>query len=161
MKQMAYQVIFPVTFVVVILAFLSIIFIADANPAFAASGGKKSSAVDKKTSAVEFTETRIKQLQGALKITDAQKELWNDLTRVMRENAKEMDALTKERTENIRTMNAVEQMKFRVQISEAHLDQLKKFIPPFDALYASMSDKQKKNTDTIFLTGWHGKYKMH
>jgi len=160
MKQKAYQVIFPVTLVVVIMAFLSIIFFADANPSFAASGGKKSSKVHR-TSAVEYTEAQIKKLQGALKITDAQKELWNNLTQVMRENAKEMDALTKDSTEKTMTMNAVEHMKFRSQISQAHLDQLKKFILPFEALYDSMSDQQKKNTDTIFLTGRHGKYKMH
>ena len=160
MKQKAYQVAFPVTLIVVIMAFLSIIFFADVNLSFAASSSKKSSAVGR-TSAVEFTEARIKQLQSALKITDAQKELWNNLTQVMRENAKDMDDLTKDRTKNSITMNAVEHMKFRSQISEAHLDQLKKFIPPFEALYDSMSDQQKKNTDTIFLTGRHGKYKMH
>ena len=160
MKQKAYQVIFPAALVVGIMAFLSIIFFADANPSFAASGGKKSPAVGR-TSAVEYTETQIKKLQGALKITDAQKELWNNLTLVMRENAKEMDALTKDRTEKSMTVNAVEQMKFRVQITEAHLDQLKKFIPPFETLYGSMSDQQKKNTNTIFLTGRHGKHIMH
>jgi hypothetical protein len=160
MKQKAYQVIFPVTRVAVIMAFLSIIFFADVNPSFAASGGKKSSAVGG-NSAVEFTEVRIKELQCALKITDAQKTLWNNLTLVMRENAKEMDALTRDRTGNIKTINAVEQMKFRSQISEAHSDQLKKFIPPFETLYGSMSDKQKKDTDTIFLTGRHGKHIMH
>lgn len=160
MKQKAYQVIFPVTLVVVIMAFLSIIFFADVNPSFAASGGKKSPAVGK-TTAVEYTEAQIKQLQGALKITDAQKELWNNLTQVMRENAKEIEALTKDSTESNMTMNAVGQMKFRVQISQAHTDQLKKFIPPFEKLYDSMSDQQKKDTDTILLTGQHGKNKMH
>jgi hypothetical protein len=160
MKQKAYHVIFPVTLVVAIMAFLSIIFFADANPSFAASSKKKSSAVGR-TSAVEFTEARIKQLQGALKITDAQKELWNNLTQVMRENAIEMDALTKDKTEKTMTMNAVEQMKFRVQISQAHLDQLNKFIPPFETLYGSMSDQQKKDTDIIFMTGRHGKHRMH
>jgi hypothetical protein len=158
MKQKAYQVIFPVTLVVVIMAFLSIIFFADANPSFAASGGKKSPAVGK-TSAVEYIEAQIKQLQGALKITDAQKELWNNLTQVMRENAKEMDAFTNDSTEKNMTMNAVGQMKFRVLISQAHTDQLKKFIPPFEELYDSMSDQQKKDTDTILLTGGHGKTK--
>ena len=137
-------------------AFLSTIFFANANPSFAASGKKKSSAVAR-TSAVEYTEAQIKQLQGALKITEAQKELWNNLTQVMRENAKDMDALTKDRAENTKTMNAVEHMKFHSQITEAHLDQLKKFIPPFEALYASMSDEQKKITDTIFRTGKYGK----
>ena len=160
MKRKAYQVAFPVTLVVVMVAFLSAIFFANANLSFAASGKKKSSAVAR-TSAVEYTEAQIKQLQGALNITEAQKELWNNLTQVMRENAKDMDALTdartKERAESTKTMNAVEHMKFHSQITEAHLDQLKKFIPPFEAFYASMSDQQKNITDTIFRTGKHGK----
>jgi hypothetical protein len=162
MKRRAYQVAIPVTLVVVMVAFLSAIFFANANLSFAASGKKKSSAVAR-TSAVDHAEAQIKQLQGALKITEAQKELWNNLTQVMRENAKDMDAftaaLTKERAESTKTMNAVEHMKFHSQITEAHSDQLKKFIPPFEALYSSMSDEQKKSTDTIFRTGIYGKAK--
>ena len=158
MKRKAYQVVFPATLVVVMVAFLSTIFFANANLSFAASGKKKSSAVAI-PSAVEHTEARIKQLQGALKITNAQEELWNSLTKVMRENAKDMDVLTKDRAANAKTMNAVEHMKLHSQITEAHLDHLKKFIPPFEALYASMSDEQKKSTDKIFQTGIHGKSK--
>ena len=93
MKRKAYQVAFPVTLVVVMVAFLAAIFFANANLSFAASGKKKSSAVAR-TSAVEHTEAQIKQLQGALNITEAQEELWNNLTKVMRENAKDMDALS-------------------------------------------------------------------
>jgi hypothetical protein len=158
MKQKAYQVAFPVTLIVVMVAFLCTIFFANANLSFAASGKKKSSAVAR-TSAVDYTEAQIKQLQGALNITEAQKELWDNLTQVMRENAKDMDALTKERAETTKPMNAVEHMKFHSQITEAHLDQLNKLIPPFEAFYDSMSDEQKKITDTIFRTGKHGKQK--
>ena len=159
MKRKAYQVAVPVTLVVVMVAFLAAIFFANANLSFAASGDKKSSAVAR-TSAVEHTETQIKQLQGALSFTKAQEELSNNLTKVMRENAKDMDAFfTKARAEKPQTRNAVEQMKFHSQITEAQLDQLKKFIPPFEALYASMSDEQKKSTDTIFQTGRYGKSK--
>jgi LTXXQ motif family protein len=162
MKQKAYQVAFPVTLVVVMVAFLCTIFFVNANLSFAASGKKKSSSVAK-TSAVEQTEARIKQLQGVLKITEEQEELWNNLTQVMRENAKDMDTLTdalaKERAESTKTMNAVEHMKFHSQITEAHSDQLKKFIPPFEALYSSMSDEQKNITDKIFRTGKLGKHK--
>jgi phage protein D len=162
MKRKAYQVAFSATLVMVMVAFLSTIFFVNANLSFAASGKKKSSAVAR-TSAVAYTEAQIKQLQGALNITEAQKELWNNLTQVMRENAKDMDAftdaLTKERAESTKTMNAVEHMKFHSQITEAHSDQLKKFIPPFEALYSSMSDEQKKSTDTIFRTGIYGKAK--
>jgi hypothetical protein len=77
----------------------------------------------------------------------------------MRENAKEMDALNKDRAESAKTMNSVEHMKFHSQTTEVHLNQLKKLIPPFEAFYASMSDQQKKTTDTIFRTGKHGKHK--
>lgn len=158
MNLKAYQVAFSTSLVVVMVAFLSTIFFANANLSFAASAKKKSTAVAR-TSAVDHTETQIKQLQGALKITEAQKELWNNLTQVMRENARDMDAFTKERAENTKTMNAVEHMKLHSQITETQLDQLKKFIPPFEALYASMSDEQKKSTDTIFRTGRYEKSK--
>jgi hypothetical protein len=158
MKQKAYQVAFPVVLVLVIVAFLSTIFFASANLSFAASGSKKSPAIAR-TSAVDYTEAQIKQLQGALNFTEAQKELWNNLTTVMRENAKDMDTLNKERAENTEPMNAVEHMKFHSKITEAHLAQLNKLIPPFEALYTSMSDEQKKTTDTIFRTGKYGKSK--
>jgi regulatory protein YycI of two-component signal transduction system YycFG len=158
MKQKAYQVVFPVTLVLVIAVFLSAIFFANANLSFADAGKKKSQAITK-TSAVEYTETQIKQLEGALNITAAQQELWNNLTAVMRENAQEMDALTKERAENTKPMNAVEHLKFHSEITESHLDQLDKLIPPFEVFYNSLSDQQKNITDILFRTGKHDKFK--
>jgi len=159
MKRKTY---FPAILVVVMVAFLSTIFLANADPSFAAPGKKKSSAVTR-PSAVAYTEAQIKQLQDSLNITEAQQELWDNLTQVMRENAKDMDALTdtiaKERAESTKNMNAVEHMKLHSQITTAHSDQLEKFIPPFEAFYSSLSDEQKKTTDTIFQTGRYGKSK--
>jgi hypothetical protein len=140
-------------------AFLSTIFLATADPSFAASAKKKSPAVAR-TTAVEQTEVRIKQLRDALKITEDQEPLWSNLTLVMRDNAKNMDEITKDRAESAKTMNAVERMKFHSQITEAQLNHQKKFIPPFEALYASMSDEQKQITDILFRTGKHGKHRM-
>ena len=154
MKQKNLLVAFPAALVVTV-AFLATIFFANANPSFAASG-KKSSA-HARTSAVDYTESQIKQLEGALTITETQKPLWNDLTQVMRDNAKEMDALTKDMHEKTETMNSVEQLKLHSQITEAHLAQLKKLIPPFEAFYNSQSDEQKKITDTLFRTGKYAK----
>lgn len=151
MKRKAYQIAFPATLVVGMVVFLSAVFFVNANLSFATSGKKNSPAVAG-ISAVDHTEARIKQLQGALKITAAQEESWNNVTRVMRENAKEMDAVAKDRAASTKVMNAVEHMELHSQITEAHLNQLKKFIPPFEALYASMSDEQKKSTDKIFRT---------
>jgi LTXXQ motif family protein len=152
MRQKNYPVTFPAALVV--MAFLATIFFASASPSFAASG-KKSSA-HARTSAVEYTESQIKQLEGALTITEAQKPLWNNLTQVMRENAKDMDALTKGKAENAKTMNSVEHLKLHSQITEAHLTQLRKLLPPFEAFYNSQSDEQKKITDALFRTGKYG-----
>jgi len=161
MKKKAYQVAFSATLIVAMVAFVSTLFFATADSSFAASGKKKSSSISR-ISAVDYTEAQIKQLQGALKITPAQEELWNNLTQVMRENAKDMDALRKDRVESMKTMNAmnaVEHMKLHSQITEAQLEQQKKFLPPFEAFYESLSDEQKKITDDIFRTGRHGKHK--
>ena len=158
MKRKAYQIVFSATLVLVMAAFLSAIFFVNPNLSFAASAKKKSQTIAT-TSAVEHTEAQIKQLQGTLNITEAQQGLWNNLTSVMRENAKDMDALTKEKAENAKPMNAVEHMKLHSQITEAHLAQLKKLIPPFEAFYNSMSDQQKNITDMIFRTGKYGKSK--
>jgi hypothetical protein len=139
-------------------AFLSAIFFANANLSFAATAKKKSQSINR-ASAVEQTEAQIKQLQDELNITEAQETLWNNLTQVMRENAKDMEAFNKDRAENTKPMNAVEHMKLHSQITEIQLNQMKKLIPPFEAFYASLSDEQKSATDTIFRTGKHGKSK--
>lgn len=156
MNQKACHVTFPTALVVVMAAFLSVLFFANANSSFAASSKKKPAAVAV-TSAVDQTEARIKQLQGTLKITESQEGLWTSLTTVMRENAKEMDVLIKDRAENSKTMNAVESLKLHSRFTEVRVEQMKKFLPPFEALYASMSDEQKKNTDTLFRSGRLGK----
>jgi hypothetical protein len=141
------------------MTFLSIIFLTSAQSSFAASSAKKTPAVAR-TSAVDRTEASIKQLHSALKITEDQKESWKNLTQVMRENALEMDAFSKDRAENIKSMNALERMKFHSQMTEANLNQQKKLIPIFEAFYTSLTDEQKTITDALFRTGKHGKHKL-
>ena len=101
-------------------------------------------------SKTDRVEVRIKELNTKLKITPAQEELWNNVTQVMRDNAKTMEALIKARSEKAGTMTAVEDLKSYGEIAEAHADGIKKFIPVFEPLYASMSDAQKKSADTLF-----------
>jgi hypothetical protein len=152
MNQKAYQAAFPVMLVVVMVAFLSTFFLTNASTSYAASEKKKSPAVAK-MSPVQHTESLIKQLEGKLQITEAQQPLWDNLTQVMRENAKEMEAFNKEQAENAKNMTAVDFLKHYSKVTDAHSEKLKKFIPPFEAFYASMSEKQKKMTDKYFRSG--------
>src|SRR4051812_16269466 len=100
---------YPVALVVVMMAFFSAIFMADATTSQAASTKKKPAEVSK--TSVERTEGRITQLKGALKITEDQEVLWGKVTETMRDNAKEMDALATERADRVKGMNAVERLK--------------------------------------------------
>ncbi len=143
---------------VVMVGFLLSVIFATATLAVASPGKVKSSATAA-TTAVDHVENRIKQLRGAINITEVQEPLWNNLTKVMRENAKEMDTLTKERGTNPKVMNAVEELKFHLTITQAQVAQLEEFIPLFEALYGSMSDEQKMSADAMFQKGQHHKKK--
>ena len=160
MKRKTHSVVLRLMLVLVTAVFLSTVFLATANTSQAATGQKKSHSM-MRTSAVEYTEAQIKQLQGTLNITEAQQPLWDNLTQVMRENAKDMDAINKDRAENTKSLNAVEHMKFHSQVTQAHLDQINKLIPPFEAFYDSLSDEQKNIVDTTFRTGKYAKHKRH
>ena len=123
--------------------------LAGATPSLAASH-ERGMAKAGKASKTERVEDRIKELHTKLKITPAQEGRWDNVTRIMRENAVTMEALIKERTEKAGARNAVEDLKSYSAIAEAHADGLKKFIPAFEPLYAGMSDAQKKDADTLF-----------
>lgn len=101
-------------------------------------------------------ELRIKDMHAKLKITPAQEEQWAKVDQAMRDNAKAMDTLTQARADNAKGMTAVDDLKSYGEIAGAHADGIKKLIPVFADLYASMSDAQKREADTLFSRGGHG-----
>ena len=148
MKRIACQFTYP-TALAVAVVLLAFMILASASPSRAASP-EPGLATAGKASKVDRVEVRIKELYTKLKITPAQEELWNKVTQAMRDDAKTMEALIKTRSENATTMTAVDDLKSYSEIAQAHADGLKKFIPAFEPLYASMSDAQKKNADKLF-----------
>ena len=95
-------------------------------------------------------EARIKELHKKLHITAAQKPQWDNLAQVMRDNAQAMIDLQKQRAADAQSMSAVDVIKSYESVIEAHEDGMKKFVPPFEALYNTMSDAQKKTADSLF-----------
>jgi hypothetical protein len=157
MKKIASPFTFPTALAAAVVLFTFMV-LASPSPSLAASP-KPGQATAGTTSKVVHVEARIKELHFLLKITPAQEELWNNVTQVMRDNAKTMDALIAAKSENAKTMNAVDDFKSYGEITQAHADGIKKFIPLFEALYASMSDAQKKNADIVFENRGHTKSK--
>ncbi len=133
MKHMTSQSTYSIALAVAMAVFSATIAFASARP-----------------SRVEHVEARIKELQAKLHITPTQEALWQNVTQIMRDNAQTMDALTQARTDKVKTMTAVDNLQSYSAIVEAHAEGLKKFVPAFEALYASMSDTQKHQADNVF-----------
>lgn len=123
---------------------------APSTPAPAEAVHTPGPGTEPKAPAADRTEAHIKKLHAELTITPAQEDLWKNVAQVMRDNEKTMDELHKLRAEKTTSMTAVDDIKSYAAIAEAHADGLKKFVSAFEALYASMSDEQKKNADKIF-----------
>jgi hypothetical protein len=132
--------------------------IALASPLLAASGETLAQASSQQAMAAQGSqpaeilavEARIKDLHKKLHITDAQKPQWDALTSVMRNNAQVMVDLQKQRTSDAQTQSAVDVVKSYQSVIEAHEVGMQKFVPPFEALYNSMSAAQKKTADSLF-----------
>ena len=100
-------------------------------------------------------EARITMLHAKLAITAAQEPAWQNLTQVMRDNAQTMDALRVARAAKAPTATAIDDLKSYAEITTAHAEGLKKFLPVFETLYGSMSDAQKAQADTLFRGPQH------
>jgi protein CpxP len=136
--------------------------VALVGPTYAASSTKAASEAampvatenPAKIAPPDRVEKRISDLHRKLHITAGQETQWTVVAQAMRDNAKSMDTLIKERTANAKSMTAVDDLRSYEKLAEAHEDGLKKFIPVFQALYDSMSNDQKKSADAAFRS--HG-----
>ena len=106
-----------------------------------------------KVSAEDRVEARITDMHDRLNITQTQEDEWGKVAQVMRENATVMETLIKVRVEHAKTMTAIDDMKSYGDITDAHADGIRKLTPVFAALYADMSDEQKKEADYMFSHG--------
>lgn len=95
-------------------------------------------------------EARIKEMHAKLHITAAQAPQWDAFAAVMRDNAQSIHALMVEKHQNAVSMTAIDDLNSYQDVAKAHVDGLAKLIPSFGALYATMSDRQKKEADIMF-----------
>jgi hypothetical protein len=94
-------------------------------------------------------EQRLTTLHKQLKVTAAQEDRWKDFATTVRDNETRMhDHLVKRH--QARTANAVEDLRSYGEITDEHAEAIKRLVKPFEALYNTMSDAQKKNADQVF-----------
>jgi hypothetical protein len=110
----------------------------------------RKTAATKPTSRTDLVGQRIKQLHAQLHITPDQEAKWATVAQVMQDNAGKIDQLTLQRSQNLSTMNAVDDLKSYRDIAQAHADGMQQLITAFQDVYDQMTPDQKKNADVVF-----------
>ncbi len=94
------------------------------------------------------TERQLAELQKRLAIPPAQQPQFDAFAQVVRQNSKEMDALSQPDQQKT-ARNAVEDLRSSAQMAQAEADGLKRLQQPLEALYASLTDQQKRTADQL------------
>jgi hypothetical protein len=104
-------------------------------------------------SAIDRVEASISEMHKTLQITADQEPQFKAYADVMRSNAVAMQALFEERAKSTgpsATDTAANRLHWYARLTAAHAEAVNKLVPVFDALYQSLSDKQKKIADAVF-----------
>jgi hypothetical protein len=99
--------------------------------------------------AVARADARIAELHTKLRITPAQQPQWDAFAAVMRDNARNTEAIMATRGDP-KTMTALQEMRGYTEMAVAHAADMQKMLPPFEALYNAMSPEQQKLADAVF-----------
>jgi protein CpxP len=91
-------------------------------------------------------EQEVTELRDRLHITPAQQPQFDAFAEILRQNAQALDALMQQKAPKA---NAVEDMRFYLQFTEAQAEGLKRLLPAFQALYDSLTDQQKRAADAV------------
>lgn len=118
--------------------------VAQASP----PAGPKAGSRQAKQPPADPVEAQISDLQKRLKITPAQQPQFDAFAQAVRQNTQEMNSLMQQEQQKT-ARNAVEDLRISVLVAQAEADGLKRLLPPLEALYASLSDQQKRTADQL------------
>jgi len=99
-----------------------------------------------------FAEGRIAFLKAELAISDAQKGAWKAYAAALKNNLQGMQAMRQTMAKVMEAKTPVERLDAHIAAMEGRLASLKEVKPALAALYAALSDDQKKKADQV-LTG--------
>lgn len=97
-----------------------------------------------------LTERRIDELHARLDIKRYQDPQWHAFARVMRENARDMDRVYRERAERLPRMNALQDLESYARLERIRARDVQRLVPSFSRLYAVLSPHQKHDADEMF-----------
>jgi hypothetical protein len=102
---------------------------------------------------VPMMEGRLAYLKADLEITPAQEQAWNAYADAVRARHTAMQSIHEDMAKAMESGNVVDRMDARIKALEARVDSLKALKPPTQALYAVLTDLQKKEADRLLGGG--------
>jgi hypothetical protein len=99
-----------------------------------------------------LVEGRLAAVKAELSITDAQTAAWEAYASAVKARATSMQSMHASMMQTMQTGSAVDRMKAHVQAMENMVESMKEIQPVTEALYAALTDEQKKKADV--LLGW-------
>jgi hypothetical protein len=98
---------------------------------------------------VPMMEGRLAYIKADLEITDAQLPAWNAYADAVRARRAKMEEMHAEMIKAKESGDALQRMDARIESLETTLDSLKASKPAMEALYAALTDEQKKKADQL------------
>ena len=99
-----------------------------------------------------FSDGRIAFLKAELAITDSQKPVFDAYAAVLKDNLQNMHAMRQSMMGGMSAKTPAERLDAHLSMMEGRTASLRKVKPKLEALYAALSDDQKKKADEL-LTG--------
>jgi hypothetical protein len=101
---------------------------------------------------VPMMEARLAYIKADLEITDAQSAVWDAYASAVRARHNAMESVHADMMKAKENGTVVDRMDARINALESMLDSLKALKPATEALYAALSEEQKKKADQLFGT---------
>ncbi len=100
---------------------------------------------------VDRVDGRLAFIKAELKITEAQTPAWNDLSAAIRTAAKQRNEHMRTVFREAQAKTLLERLDAQEQFMSARIEEIKQIKGSLKALYAVLSDEQKKEADSIVL----------
>jgi uncharacterized small protein (DUF1192 family) len=99
---------------------------------------------------VPMMEARLAYIKADLEITEAEMPAWNAYADAVRARHAKMEQVRGDMMKAKDSGNALQRMDARIKFLETLVDSLKASKPAVEALYAALTDEQKKKADDLF-----------
>jgi protein CpxP len=129
---------------------LAVAAIGTTAQAQAPAGQKPGAATRPAAPAGNPIEGQLAEVKKRLSITAAQEPQFDQFATIVKQNAQTMEALMQKATAQGAQQNAVEGLRTAASFAQTEADNLKRLVPALEALYASLSEQQKRAADKLF-----------